>query len=197
MIPTFTVLESEAGVQVDDLLANPAFASLLDKEMQSLLKARYGAAPRLARLAAPKALTAALHNAGTQHGASMHREMAALVEAGLGPRAALAAATSLPAKVFRLGQRGRIEIGYKADLLLVEGDPSVDIRATRRIVEVWKDGASANGLREGQRKLVARRAEVLKTAIALPPAGRIGGFGWALTPGRNRATTVSRSPTCA
>ena len=190
VIPTFTVLESEAGVQREDLLADPAFASLLDKEMQSLLKARYGSAARPARLAAPTALTAALQkagvpvlagtdagNAGTQHGASMHRELAALVEAGLTPREALAAATSLPAKLFRLGQRGRIDKGYKADLLLVEGDPSADIRATRRIVEVWKDGASANGLREGQRKLVAQRAEILKTAIALPPDGRIGGFG--------------------
>ncbi|WP_288381616.1 CIA30 family protein [uncultured Massilia sp.] len=189
VIPTFTVLESEAGVQHDDLLADPAFASLLDKEMQSLLKARYGTAPRPARLAAPKALTAALYkagvpvlagtdagNAGTQHGASMHRELAALVDAGLAPVDALAAATSLPAKVFRLGQRGRIDKGYKADLLLVEGDPSVDIRATRRIVEVWKDGESANGLRDGQRKLVAQRLESLKTALALPPDGRIGVF---------------------
>ncbi|WP_091874146.1 CIA30 family protein [Massilia yuzhufengensis] len=192
VIPTFTVLESETGVHTDDLLADPAFAGLLDQDMQGLLKARYGAAPRPQRLAAPKALTAALHragvavlagtdagNAGTQHGVSMHRELAALVEAGLSPQQALAAATSAPAKAFRLGLRGRIDKGYKADLLLVQGNPAVDIRATRRIVEVWKDGESATPLRDQQRQLVAQRAAAAANALALPPDGRISQFSGA------------------
>ncbi len=189
VIPTFVVLESETGYRGDDLLDEPAFASLLDREAQGLLKARYGAEPRPARVAAPKALTAALRkagvpvlagtdagNAGSQHGVSMHRELAALVEAGLSPLEALAAATSAPARAFRLGQRGRIAKGYKADLLLVEGNPAQDIRATRRIVEVWKDGESANGLRDARRAEVARSAETSRMALALPPDGRISQF---------------------
>ena len=191
VIPTFTVLESMAGWRGDDLLADPALAALLGKEAQAPLKARFGTSARPDRLAAPKAVTAALvkagvpvlagtdaGNPGTQYGVSMHRELAALVDAGLTPTQALAAATSVPAQAFRLGQRGRIDRGYKADLLLVEGNPAADILATRRIVEVWKDGESANGLREQQREQVAqadREAQAAKP-LALPPDGRISQF---------------------
>jgi imidazolonepropionase-like amidohydrolase len=77
---------------------------------------------------------------GQTYGASLHGELALLVRAGLTPRQALAAATSAPARAFRLTDRGRIRPGLRADLLLVEGDPTTDILATRRIVRVWKRG---------------------------------------------------------
>jgi imidazolonepropionase-like amidohydrolase len=41
-----------------------------------------------------------------------------------------------------LKDRGRIAPGLRADLVLVEGDPSRDIRATRSIVMIWKAGAA-------------------------------------------------------
>ena len=189
VIPTFAVLESMAGWRGDDLLAAPGLAGLLDKEAQAPLKARYGTKERPAMLVAPRAVTAALvkagvpvlagtdaGNPGTQYGISMHREVAALVEAGLSPAQALAAATSVPAKAFRLGGRGYVRQGYKADLLLVEGDPTADIRATRRIVEVWKDGESAAGLREARRLQVAKAVPAEGTPLALPPGGRISQF---------------------
>ncbi len=189
VIPTFAVLESMAAYRGDDLLADPALVGLLDKDGQAPLKARYGKDARPAILAAPKAVTAAMvkagvpvlagtdaGNPGTQYGISMHREVAALVEAGLTPVQALAAATSVPAKVFKLGRRGRIAKGYKADLLLVDGDPSADIRATRHIVEVWKDGESANGLRTAQQEQVARAAASQGKGQALPLDGRISQF---------------------
>jgi len=77
---------------------------------------------------------------GSAHGASLHHELEHLVGAGMTPTAALAAATSVPARIFRMTDRGRIAPGLRADLLLVDGDPSLDIRATRRIVAVWKRG---------------------------------------------------------
>jgi predicted amidohydrolase YtcJ len=77
---------------------------------------------------------------GQTYGASLHGELALLVRAGLTPMQALAAATSAPARVFRLSDRGRIRPGLRADLVLVEGDPTRDIRATRRIALVWKRG---------------------------------------------------------
>jgi imidazolonepropionase-like amidohydrolase len=80
-------------------------------------------------------------NPGTAHGVSMHGEMELLVRAGLTPSEALSAATMLPAVKFKLGDRGRIAPGMRADLLLVEGDPTVDIKATRAIVAIWKNGA--------------------------------------------------------
>ncbi|MEQ0564835.1 amidohydrolase family protein [Amycolatopsis sp. NEAU-NG30] len=63
-----------------------------------------------------------------------------LTEAGLTNEAALAAATSVPARHFGLSDRGRIVPGLRADLLLVDGDPTSDITATRSITEVWRRG---------------------------------------------------------
>jgi imidazolonepropionase-like amidohydrolase len=77
---------------------------------------------------------------GTMYGASVHKELEHLVDAGLTPMAALVAATSAPAKAFRMTDRGRIKSGMRADLLLVDGDPSKQIRATQNIVAVWKRG---------------------------------------------------------
>jgi hypothetical protein len=187
VVPTFSVLESIAGVKPRDLLDDPQVSGLLDREERGALQTGYGPSPRPAILAAPKMVTAAMRragvpllagtdagNAGTQYGASLHHEMAALVDAGLTPREALVAATSAPAKAFRLGQRGQIAKGYKADLVLVEGNPLQDIAATRRIVEVWKDGESTAPIREAQFKHVAQQNAAKGTQpLALPPDGRI------------------------
>jgi imidazolonepropionase-like amidohydrolase len=83
------------------------------------------------------------------HGASLHRELVCLVQAGLSPQQALAAATSVPARHFRLSDRGRIEPGLRADLLLVDGDPTTDITATRSIVGVWRGGTRLAGQAAG------------------------------------------------
>jgi imidazolonepropionase-like amidohydrolase len=77
---------------------------------------------------------------GTTYGASLHGELELLVQAGLTPGQALAAATSVPAQQFQISDRGFIRPGMRADLVLVEGDPTRNILATRRIVQVWKRG---------------------------------------------------------
>jgi len=190
VVPTFSVLESIAGLKETDVMGDASLTALLDKDQAAPLDTTYGKQPNPANLAAPKALTAALHkagvtvlagtdagNAGTQHGISLHHELASLVQAGLTPLQALAAATAEPARVFKLGQRGRIAKDYKADLLLVEGDPSKDIAATRRIVTVWKDGADATPLRAAQlAKVVEERKPKASMALVLPADGRISLF---------------------
>ena len=71
----------------------------------------------------------------------MHGELApSLVDAGFPPVEALRSATSVPASTFGLTDRGMIRPGARADLLLVTGDPSVDIRATRAMEVIWKRG---------------------------------------------------------
>jgi imidazolonepropionase-like amidohydrolase len=60
---------------------------------------------------------------------------------------ALTAATSAAARAFRLEDRGRIAPRMRADLVLVEGDPTRDILATRRIVGVWKRGMAVERVR--------------------------------------------------
>lgn len=78
------------------------------------------------------------------HGESLHLELELLVEAGLTTVDALRAATELPARHFGLSDRGRIAPGLRADLVLVDGDPLADIRATRNIVRVWAAGTEHN-----------------------------------------------------
>lgn len=77
---------------------------------------------------------------GTAHGVSLHGELQLLVRAGLTPVEALAAATSLPASRFGLADRGRIAVGFRADLLLIDGDPAARIADTLSIARIWKNG---------------------------------------------------------
>lgn len=99
---------------------------------------------------------AALHSAGVEilagtdashlgaygmvHGASLHDELRLLVLAGLSPVEALNAATSLPAERFGLADRGRIGAGARADLILVDGDPTTSIGDTLSLRAVWREG---------------------------------------------------------
>ncbi|MGW6280067.1 amidohydrolase family protein [Kribbella sp. NPDC055071] len=82
-------------------------------------------------------------NPGLVFGASLHRELGHLVRAGLSPAEAIVAATSAPAEVFGLSDRGRLTPGTRADLLLIDGDPLADITATQRICRTWVGGESA------------------------------------------------------
>ena len=77
---------------------------------------------------------------GMAHGASVHHEMQLLVQAGLSPTAALTAATATPARRFGLTDRGRIAAGARADLILVAGDPTTNIRDSLSVKEVWRRG---------------------------------------------------------
>jgi imidazolonepropionase-like amidohydrolase len=81
---------------------------------------------------------------GLAPGASLHHDLQLLVEAGLTPVEALRSATSLPARRFSLGDRGRIAPGLRADLLMVEGDPTTDISSTLSIARVWRRGVEAD-----------------------------------------------------
>lgn len=67
------------------------------------------------------------------HDASLHEELGRIVDAGLAPAEALRGATSLAASTFGLADRGVIAPGRRADLVLIDGDPTLDISATRNI----------------------------------------------------------------
>ncbi len=70
-------------------------------------------------------------------GASLHDELALLVGAGLTPLQALQSATIRPAEYLRATDSlGTVAVGRVADLLVLEGDPTVDIANTRRIAMV-------------------------------------------------------------
>jgi imidazolonepropionase-like amidohydrolase len=74
-------------------------------------------------------------------GYDVHRELELLVEAGLSPREALAAATSRPAELLRASiEFGTLEPGKRADLVLLRENPLTDIRHTRTIDVVISQG---------------------------------------------------------
>jgi len=74
-------------------------------------------------------------------GVSLHRELELYVEGGLSPAMAVRTATADAAALLGLSHRvGTIAIGKDADLVLVQGDPLLDITALRRIVTVIRRG---------------------------------------------------------
>src|SRR5881628_2548621 len=70
------------------------------------------------------------------------RELEALVDFGMTPLDALRSATSIDAQVLHMENRiGRVSDGLFADLIAVDGDPTRDISAVRRVRFVMKSGA--------------------------------------------------------
>ncbi|HEV7500141.1 MAG TPA: amidohydrolase family protein, partial [Vicinamibacteria bacterium] len=152
-ITTLTVIQSALGtVSGPLLLADQRVAAFLSPDAQAQMRkaipfrcdgemANAFAAVRALRDAGVPILAGTDAPApGSSNGASLHGELELLARAGLSPSEALAAATSVPAKTFHLDDRGRIARGLRADLVLVHGDPTTDITATRDIVTVWKAG---------------------------------------------------------
>lgn len=75
------------------------------------------------------------------YGFALHRELEALVGAGLSPWQALAAATVHPAAFLNASAEwGTIEAGRRADLVLLDANPLEDIRNTTRIQGVSLGG---------------------------------------------------------
>ena len=184
VVPTLTVLESVSGTPSgESLTTNPSLAPYLSNDEVANLKRFFPkfftplsekyAEETVAQLKAahvPILAGTDAPNPGTSHGVSMHRELELLVRAGMSPREALAAATSVPAATFHLNDRGVIASGKRADLLLVKGDPAADILATRDIVSVWKLGVEDDraAYRAGIEKT---KEEMAKAAQAPPPSG--------------------------
>ena len=93
-------------------------------------------------------------NIGTLHGPSLHREMELMSrEAGLTPMQVLVSATRGGARVLgRSAELGTLAPGKLADMVILDADPLLDIRNTRRIYRVVKGG------------VVLEPAEIMKSA---------------------------------
>ncbi|MFL5541122.1 MAG: amidohydrolase family protein, partial [Longimicrobiaceae bacterium] len=190
VVPTLTVLMSITGVGGGaPLAADARLRPYLSPQDSTVLSGgfprRPGAPP--VRYAAAEATVRQLvaagvpvlagtdaGNPGTSHGAALHRELELLVQAGMTPVQALAAATSVPAAAFRLADRGRIAPGMRADLLLVDGDPSADVTATRAIAGVWKQGVRYDRARFAAAMATARQAAARPAPRA--PSGLVSDF---------------------
>lgn len=153
VIPTFSVLESVCNESPGQhLLDDPKLSAFVATDYLPQLKKNINhGQPHncMFSMGAIRPIAAAhvrilagtdAGNPGTAPGVSLHGELEYLVKAGLTAQQALAAATSVTASTFHLTDRGRVAAGLRADLVLVNGDPTTDITATRDIVGVWKGG---------------------------------------------------------
>lgn len=94
--------------------------------------------------------------AGTHHGWATLREITLLAQSGLPPVEAIKAATLNAARVLRVDkERGSIEPGKAADLVLIDGAPHSNINDIQKIHRVWLNG-------------VEQDLPKLATAIAAP-----------------------------
>ena len=157
VVPTLSVLASITGQSAGrDLACDPRVQAKLPWAWLDNLSRTLHTMPKQ-NFAAALATVAALHRAGVDvlagtdaaalsipgvaNGASLHNELRMLVLAvGFSPTEALRAATALPARRFGLTDRGRIRAGLRADLVLVDGDPTVTIGDTLSVRAVWRQG---------------------------------------------------------
>jgi len=156
VVPTLVIAEGiSGGGELPELARDARLAPYLDVADHDLLRRvaeGFGHMPDVSLQAALDAVGVANQAgarvlAGTDsimalHGAALHRELALLVRAGLTSVQALRSATGDTAGTFGLTDRGMIAPGLRADLVLVDGDPTADITATRAIAGVWKRGVA-------------------------------------------------------
>ncbi|MEJ2312466.1 MAG: amidohydrolase family protein [Gemmatimonadales bacterium] len=161
--PTLAFLNSSFGTgrSADELAESPDYAFVSAEVREELLRGRdvFWANPppeerRLRYVDLRNRLTKALYEAGARlmagsdapewlllGGFTLHRELESLVEAGLPPHAALEAATRNPAEWLGvLEETGTIEVGKRADLVLLRANPLESISNTRRIEGVMVGG---------------------------------------------------------
>ncbi len=108
-------------------------------------------------------------------GFTLHRELELYVQAGMTPAEALQSATSVAARVARVdSERGSIEPGKFADLVLVDGDPTQDISAIRKVVMVMTQGRliSPSGVYAelGIKPFVAAEPKLISKPVSAAPA---------------------------
>lgn len=158
VVPCISLNASLMGITGSALADDPRVAARLDDKWEETLRSSYNRYPQ-GKLEDVYDTVRALDAAGVDvlagtdvsmpetffgglaHGASLHHELQYLVEAGLTPERALRAATATTARRFRLSDRGRVAEGLRADLLLVDGDPTRDISDTLNTRAIWRRGA--------------------------------------------------------
>lgn len=187
VVPTLSVLASISGVPAGKVLAqDPRLEPYLSSDSISNLERTFPhksgdlknaeeAAKELEAQHTPILAGTDAPNPGTAHGVSLHGELELLVQSGLTPTQALASATSVPASAFHLDDRGRIAPGKRADLLLVDGNPTVQISDINNIVAVWKLGVKDD--RESYRAAIEKEKQAAQAQKqAPPPAGSESGL---------------------
>jgi imidazolonepropionase-like amidohydrolase len=78
-------------------------------------------------------------------GFSEHLELELMVEAGLTPMQAIGVATKNASVLLKINRKyGTLEKGKIADFIILDGNPAADIKNTRKIIAVYKDGVKVS-----------------------------------------------------
>jgi len=168
-IPTLDLDESQfIYAEQPDWMLEPFFTSAVDPALLARWKSPFYAKEMKANPNTPKNKAAAAqgqHNVevlfdagvkiafGTDSGAlptriqgfAEHRELQLLVQAGLSPQDAIVCATKNSAEAIGATDRGTLEVGKKADFLVLDDNPLDDIRNTTHIARIYHDGKSVGG----------------------------------------------------
>jgi imidazolonepropionase-like amidohydrolase len=163
-IPTLSVDESffvfaeHPEVMSDDFFVRAVSPELLQMFQSQAYRDKVAANPSVPKEKA--AFAVALGNVKTLHDAGVrvafgtdsgalperipgwaeHHELELMVRAGLSPMDAIVAATRTSASLIKATDRGTLEVGKRADFLVLAADPTADIRNTRKLVSVWHGG---------------------------------------------------------
>ncbi|ONI76438.1 imidazolonepropionase [Actinosynnema sp. ALI-1.44] len=157
VVPCVCLNASMMGIGGGELADDPRVAGRLDAKWDETLRSSYNRYPQgkledvhdtvraladagVDILAGTDSSMAETFFGGVAHGASLHHELQYLVTAGLTPQQALRAATATTARRFGLSDRGRVAEGLRADLLLVDGDPTTNIGDTLNTRVIWRRG---------------------------------------------------------
>jgi imidazolonepropionase-like amidohydrolase len=163
-MPNLAISENGAHASPPAWLADPLLRETSPAEVIARVGETFGrrtpdAVARAQRTYAAMQRTLARLNAagvtivlGTDDGAvrdhfyayTAHRELRLMVEAGMSPAQVLTAATKTSADVLRLTDRGRLEPGSRADLLVLDANPLDDIAHTTRIAAVYQNGVAVD-----------------------------------------------------
>jgi len=155
---SFFLLAEQPEVMSDEFFAHAVSRELLEMFHSKEFRDKVQANPNVPK--AKAALTVALANLKTLHDAGVqvafgtdsgalperipgwgeHHELELMVRAGLSPMAAIVAATQNSAALIKATDRGTLEVGKRADFLVLAADPTADIRNTRQLVSVWHGG---------------------------------------------------------
>jgi len=142
-----TYLDPQAGLVIENYLANkerylgtPGYTAEGFRAMEQILPVNHDLVRRASKIAGLKMVFGTDAVAGA-HGRNAEEFIDRVRDAGVDAMAAMVSANSLAAEALGLAHEiGSIAPGMQADIIALDGDPTKDITAVRRVVFVMKGG---------------------------------------------------------